>query len=297
MPSLLHLDSSANCSRESVSRQLTALFAGIWQDRHGPAGYRYRDLAADPVPPLDNAFCALGRRAERLGLVRPAEVAGLAGTPAEKHQWALTSPLISELLAAGTVLIGAPMYNYSVPASLKAWIDRVSFPGAFTDPETGCSPAARHADSGDHRAGRHLPPRQPPAGAGSRDSLPPRVLPQARCGRREHPLHIRRADPGRADPAPGPLRASGRQFPGRGTSPGDRAGRRRQPMGGGPDGAGQQLPWPAQAATVSACVPPLTVMARFATYPQPAVSSTPARCRPGRTCRTGRCPRCPRRPR
>ena len=139
MPSLLHLDSSANCSRESVSRQLTALFAGIWQDRHGPAGYRYRDLAADPVPPLDNAFCALGRRAERLGLVRPAEVAGLAGTPAEKHQWALTSPLISELLAAGTVLIGAPMYNYSVPASLKAWIDRVSFPGAFTDPETGCS--------------------------------------------------------------------------------------------------------------------------------------------------------------
>ncbi|HEY6423100.1 MAG TPA: NAD(P)H-dependent oxidoreductase [Pseudonocardiaceae bacterium] len=37
------------------------------------------------------------------------------------------------------MLIGAPMYNYSVPASLKAWIDRVSFPGAFTDPDTGDS--------------------------------------------------------------------------------------------------------------------------------------------------------------
>jgi FMN-dependent NADH-azoreductase len=137
--SLLHLDSSANCSGESVSRQLTALFADTWRARHGQAGYTYRDLAADPVPPLDTAFCALGRRAERHGLVPLDTVATLARTPAEERAWALTRPLITELLAAGTVLIGAPMYNYSVPASLKAWIDRVSFPGAFTDPVTGDS--------------------------------------------------------------------------------------------------------------------------------------------------------------
>lgn len=37
------------------------------------------------------------------------------------------------------MLIGAPMYNFSVAASLKAWIDRVSFPGAFVDPATGDS--------------------------------------------------------------------------------------------------------------------------------------------------------------
>jgi len=36
-------------------------------------------------------------------------------------------------------VIGAPMYNYSLPASLKAWIDRISFPGAFVDPDTGTS--------------------------------------------------------------------------------------------------------------------------------------------------------------
>lgn len=66
-------------------------------------------------------------------------MATLVESPAEQHQWSLTRPLLTELLAASTVLIGTPMYNYGVPASLKAWIDRVSFPGAFTDPDTGKS--------------------------------------------------------------------------------------------------------------------------------------------------------------
>lgn len=139
MTSLLHLDASANRASESVSRQLTALFADTWRARHGSAGYRYRDLAADPVPPLDAAYCTLGRRAERHGPVPLARVAALAASPAEERAWSLALPLIGELLAADTVLIGAPLYNYSVPAALKAWIDRVSFPGAFTDPGTGDS--------------------------------------------------------------------------------------------------------------------------------------------------------------
>lgn len=52
MASLPHLDSSAQRSSESISRQLTGLFADTWQAVHGPAGYRYRDLTADPVPPI-----------------------------------------------------------------------------------------------------------------------------------------------------------------------------------------------------------------------------------------------------
>jgi FMN-dependent NADH-azoreductase len=136
---LLHIDSSANRSAESVSRELTALFADTWRARHGPAGYRYRDLAADPVPPLDTAYCTLGRRVERHGPVPPAGVADLVENPAERRAWEITRPLIAELVAADTVLIGAPMYNYSVSALLKAWIDRVSFPAAFTDPDSGRS--------------------------------------------------------------------------------------------------------------------------------------------------------------
>jgi FMN-dependent NADH-azoreductase len=138
MTSLLHLDSSANPG-ESVTRELTALFVRAWQARHGAAGYRYRDLAAEPVPPVDTALCQLGRRLERRDPVALGEVAALAGSPAEERTWGVTLPLIKEVRAASVVLIGAPMYNLSVPAALKAWIDRVSFPGGFTDPRTGRS--------------------------------------------------------------------------------------------------------------------------------------------------------------
>lgn len=137
--SLLHLDSSASHSRDSVSRQLTGLFADTWRKLYGAAGYRYRDLAADPVPLVSPAYAALGQRVERLGVIPPARVAALVEGAAEKREWALTLPLITELLAADTMLIGVPMYNFSVPASLKAWIDRVTFPGAFADPDTGSS--------------------------------------------------------------------------------------------------------------------------------------------------------------
>ncbi|MEV8413462.1 NAD(P)H-dependent oxidoreductase [Streptomyces niveus] len=138
-PSLLHLDSSADDAGESVSRQLTALFAETWRALHGPSGHRHRDLAADPVPLVSSAYATLGRRVERRGAVAPAEVAALAENDAERREWALTLPLIKELLAADTVLIGVPMYNFSIPASLKAWIDRLTFPGAYVDPVTGSS--------------------------------------------------------------------------------------------------------------------------------------------------------------
>ncbi len=129
MTSLLHLDSSANRSSESISRQLTSLFARTWQAEHGLAGYRYRDLADDPVPPLDTAYCELGRRVEQHGLVPPET---LIGSAAQRRAWELTRPLVADLLAADTVLIGAPMYNYSVSAALKTWIDRLNFPGVFS---------------------------------------------------------------------------------------------------------------------------------------------------------------------
>lgn len=135
MTSLLHLDSSANHGGESVSRQLTALFADTWRATHPHGDYRYRDLAADPVAPLSAAFCALGRRVERHGLVPLADVPTMIEHPAERHEWAMAAPLIDEVLAADTLLIGAPMYNLSVTALLKAWIDRITFPGAFANGE------------------------------------------------------------------------------------------------------------------------------------------------------------------
>ncbi|MFI6826397.1 FMN-dependent NADH-azoreductase [Kribbella sp. NPDC050241] len=139
MTTLLHLDSSANRSEESLTRQLSRLFADTWQAVHGSAGYLYRDLAADPVPPIDTAYCRLGRRSEQYGVVPPAKVDALVQSQAEETAWALTQPLITQLVSSDTVVIGAPLYNYSMPASLKAWIDRVSFPGGFADPDSGSS--------------------------------------------------------------------------------------------------------------------------------------------------------------
>ncbi|MEW2304513.1 NAD(P)H-dependent oxidoreductase [Streptomyces sp. NPDC006655] len=134
---LLHIDSSADATADSVTRRLTADFARAWRERHPAAEYRHRDLATAPVPPLTAAFPTLGRRVVREGFVPPAKVPALIETPAEAREWELTLPLVTELAAADTVLLGVPMYNLAVPAALKAWIDRVTFPGAFTHPDTG----------------------------------------------------------------------------------------------------------------------------------------------------------------
>lgn len=139
MTSLLHMDSSASRAGDSVSRELTALFARTWQGLHGKADYRYRDLAADPVPLVGPAYAALGQRVERFEALPTAKVEALLEDEDEQREWALTLPLVTELLAADTVLVGVPMYNFSVPASLKAWIDRITFPGAFSDPDSGDS--------------------------------------------------------------------------------------------------------------------------------------------------------------
>ncbi|MFD9888029.1 FMN-dependent NADH-azoreductase [Amycolatopsis sp. NPDC059027] len=134
-PSLLHLDASADAN--SVSKRLTTVFADSWRNAHGAAGYRHRDLSADPVPLVGPAYVALGTRVERHGVIPASRVAALIEDPAEEREWVLTRSLIAEVLDADVLLLGVPMYNLSVPATLKAWIDRVTFPGMFIDPDTG----------------------------------------------------------------------------------------------------------------------------------------------------------------
>jgi FMN-dependent NADH-azoreductase len=135
---LLHLDSSANHT-ESLSRQLTALYAETWRRAAAGAHYRHRDLVTSPIPPLNAAYCTLGRRVERRGPVPLDCVDGMIETPEERQQWASTRPLIEELRGATTLVAGVPMYNFGVPAAFKAWLDRVSFPSAFHDPRDGGS--------------------------------------------------------------------------------------------------------------------------------------------------------------
>ncbi|GGV39013.1 FMN-dependent NADH-azoreductase [Streptomyces spectabilis] len=136
-PVLLHLDSSADRRAGSVTRELGAAYARGWLARHPGAAYRYRDLTAEPVPLVGEGYVRLGIRAERQGAVPLEKVAALAEGAEEEREWAATLPLVTQVREATTLLVGAPMYNFSVSAALKAWIDRVSFPGAYVDPDDG----------------------------------------------------------------------------------------------------------------------------------------------------------------
>jgi FMN-dependent NADH-azoreductase len=118
---LLHLDSSAR--RTSFSRELSARYAANW------TGTRtYRDLAADPVPVIGEAWTGICDALLAAGITDPAHYADVVETPSHKQAWAIVEPLLAELLEADVVLIGAPMYNFSIPAALKTWIDQVTFP-------------------------------------------------------------------------------------------------------------------------------------------------------------------------
>jgi FMN-dependent NADH-azoreductase len=112
---ILHLDSSILGSG-SVSRTLSAEIVAREAALHPGSTVVYRDLAADPALHLAGAH-----------------VAAWQGTPAPDgavgKDVAQGSAYIDELIASDIIVIGAPMYNFSVPTQLKAWIDRVLVAG------------------------------------------------------------------------------------------------------------------------------------------------------------------------
>ncbi|QXJ21703.1 NAD(P)H-dependent oxidoreductase [Actinomadura graeca] len=126
MTTLLHLDSSAR--RRSVSRELGDAFAGAWREANPEGRYVHRDLAADPVPFIGEAWTELCDHVLAHEITEIARYKEAVRTPAQAEAWGIVEPLLDELVAADVVLIATPMYNFSVPASLKAWIDQVTFP-------------------------------------------------------------------------------------------------------------------------------------------------------------------------
>ncbi|MGV9301960.1 FMN-dependent NADH-azoreductase [Nonomuraea sp. NPDC004354] len=123
---LLHLDASAR--RASFSRELSKIYADTWRTAHPDGGYVYRDLAASPVPHIDEAWTelcdyVLANEITDIGRYREA-----VRTPAQQRAWDTLEPLLDEVVAADVILIGTPMYNYSIPSALKAWLDQITFP-------------------------------------------------------------------------------------------------------------------------------------------------------------------------
>ncbi|MEU8132007.1 FMN-dependent NADH-azoreductase [Streptodolium elevatio] len=124
MSQLLHLDSSARSA--SFSRRLGAVFADEWRAAGG--GYTYRDLAADAPPPIREGWTSICDTLLREGITDIHRYEEAVRTDEEREAWAVVAPLLAEVVAADVVLIGTPMYNFGVPAALKAWIDQVTFP-------------------------------------------------------------------------------------------------------------------------------------------------------------------------
>ncbi|MFJ6852907.1 FMN-dependent NADH-azoreductase [Streptomyces sp. NPDC091271] len=113
MTTLLHIDSSVLPGEASSSRSVTAAFREAWEDQHPGGTVIYRDIAASPVPHITADAWSAGHAvaAER--------------TPQQAAAFFGRVELIEELERADAVLIGAPMYNYSIPSTLKAWLDNV----------------------------------------------------------------------------------------------------------------------------------------------------------------------------
>lgn len=110
---LLHLDASS-LGQHSVSRALTAAVVAQITRESPDTQVTYRDLTAQPLPHWAPVV------------------------DAESEAAKLGEAVMDEFLGADVIVIGAPMYNFSVPSQLKAWIDRIMVAGkTFRYTETG----------------------------------------------------------------------------------------------------------------------------------------------------------------
>jgi len=113
MATLLHIDSSVFPGSASASRAVTDTFRKTWEEQHPEGTVIYRDLAVNPVPHIT-------ADAHTAGFAAPD-----AHTPEQAAAFAERVKLIEELEGADAILIGAPMYNFAIPSTLKAWLDNV----------------------------------------------------------------------------------------------------------------------------------------------------------------------------
>ncbi|WP_336047489.1 FMN-dependent NADH-azoreductase [Streptomyces sp. CA2R101] len=149
MATLLLIDSSLFPEGGSASRSVTAAFRKAWEEQHPDGTVIHRDLGADPLPHLDG----IGASA---GFSDPA-----GHTPEQQAAFALRVQLIEELEQADAIVIGAPMYNFTIPSTLKAWLDQVILMGrtAGEQPSAKGTPVTVVAS----RGGSYAPgtPREP----------------------------------------------------------------------------------------------------------------------------------------
>jgi FMN-dependent NADH-azoreductase len=115
MPTLLVIESSPHPA--SVSTSLTQKFAAEWQQKNPGGKVVTRNLFSQRVPLIseDWIIASFTPRDHR--------------TAEQKKALETSDEYIQELIEADTIVIGAPLHNFSIPAPLKAWIDQIVRPG------------------------------------------------------------------------------------------------------------------------------------------------------------------------
>jgi len=112
MTTILHIDSSARLGR-SHSRRLSARFVETWLARRPRDTVIRRDVGLEPPPPVTEAWIAAAfTRPERR-------------TPEMRATLAVSDALVDELERADLIVAGVPMYNFGMPAQMKAWVDNI----------------------------------------------------------------------------------------------------------------------------------------------------------------------------
>ena len=122
---LLHIDSSI-LGQNSASRELGAAWVANWRQEHPRAQMKHVDLAREPLAHLNGEIFGARSMSD-----------ATRGTALQSDVEADRSAL-ADFLAADVLVIGAPMYNFSIPSQLKAWIDRIAVAGkTFRYTESG----------------------------------------------------------------------------------------------------------------------------------------------------------------
>jgi FMN-dependent NADH-azoreductase len=124
MNTLLIVNSSPR--KNSVSRRLARHVAEEWRAHNLEGRVIERDLVAEPLPFLTESW------------IQASATPAAQRTPEQQQALALSDALIEELVAADVIVLGVPMHNFSIPASLKAWIDLITRAGeTFTYSDKG----------------------------------------------------------------------------------------------------------------------------------------------------------------
>lgn len=114
---ILHIDASI-LGAQSITRDLSAAIVQQLQATHPDARLVYRDVVQQEIRHLTAAIAS--------GF-RPTGASAFDEVTLQEHQ--LSELLLQEFMASDVIVVGAPMYNFSVPSQLKAWLDRLAQAG------------------------------------------------------------------------------------------------------------------------------------------------------------------------